>query len=346
MTAYAAIRTDRSFRDLILAELQQGRLRQGWGWEDRHDLRELRRRRQEGKALDDHERSAWLNRRLYEETWDGLQDGDIVLLPNLPADGSWLIARIDGAYAFDRSPGFEGHGHVRPMKIVRRPNGELGVVHPTFWRVPAGLRRSTRVARRMWSLDPHSEAVEEIVAAIERGETTATPTDAEERFDRLADDVRAHAGKLIDQAFGAAEFEHVVVRVLGAHYRASHPQAQVEHTGGPAEHGVDLLIRYPDPLGMTLEVGVQVKKHKGTEWSLESLEQLCRARERRGIHAGVIVTTAEETNEGFDAARNQLEDDLKIPIKVILRDEFIDLMLTHLGDGAEQRAGASIEVSR
>lgn len=333
MPSYAAIRTDKSSTPLILRELEAGRLRQGWGWEDYHDLRLLRAKRQAGQPLEGDEHEAWLNRRLYEETWDGLQDGDIVVLPNLPEQGQWLLARIDGPYRFDRTGDCHSHGHVRPVQLIRTPAGEPAVVHPTYWEVPAGLRRSMRTPRRMWTLDQYGSAIDAILRKIEAGAPTHTPTDAEQRLDLFAEKLRAQSYALIDQVFGGVELEHLVVRMLRARYRSSHPQAQVIHKGGPAEHGIDVLIKLPDPLGVDLEIGVQVKKHDGHEWSEHSLTQLRHAREHWGIHAGVVITTAEATTKAFDAACNELQDELKIPIRVIVRDELVDMVLAHLGDG-------------
>jgi len=156
---------------------------------------------------------------------------------------------------------------------------------------------------------------------------------AEERLDHFVTNMRAQTYELIDHAFGAAELEQLVVKVLQARYRTAHTHAKVEHKGGAGEHGIDILIELPDPLGVMLKIGVQVKKHDGVEWSKRSLEQLKDARDHWGIHAGVVLTTAPEFSDDFEAARSELEDSLKIPIQVILREQFVDMVLAHLADG-------------
>jgi len=336
MPTYTAVRTDKSARALILRELTEGRLRQGWGGADDQDLRKIRARRQAGETLSKHERSAWGNRRLLEESWDGLQTGDVLLLPNLPEQGQWLFARITGPYRFDKPHEWKDYGHIRPVELIRSPDRPLAVVHPSYALVPAGLRRSMRCMHRMWSLDQFSDAIEAILAAITQGAETNTPMFADQRLEAFAKEMRANAYELIDHAFGGAELEQLALRVLTARYRSTHPEAKVEHKGGRNEHGIDILVELPDPLGVDLRIGVQVKKHVGTEWAMKSLHQLEEARAHWGIHAGVVLTTAETFSEGFEAARSELEEKLKIPIRVILREEFVGMVLAHL---TEQSTG-------
>ena len=332
MTNYAAVRTDRDLRPLILKEAYAGRLRQGWGWEDHHDLHLIRTRRLSGETLSDDERAAWGNRRLLEQAWNGLQEGDVLVLPNLPEPGTWLLARITGDYRFDRTGEFLGHGHVRPIEVLRTPDRRPAVVHPTGEFVTAGLRRSMCCQHRMWSLDGHADALETIIEALAGGAAIDIPTPMEQRLERFTANMRERAYALIDETFGGAELEQLVLRVLRSRYRAAHPKARVLHKGGRGEHGIDVLVELPDPLGVDLRIGVQVKKHDGVEWSKQSLAQLREARDHWGIHAGVVLTTAPDFTETFETARAELEDDLRIPIRVILREEFVDMVLTNLVD--------------
>ena len=341
------MRTAADDRELILAELRRGRLRQGWGWDPAQDLRLLRAKKQTGEPLADWERAAWRNRRLLEDSWDGLQVGDIVLLPNLPHYGVWSLARITGPYAYDIVEGRNDFGHLRPVDLITDATGKPAVIHPSHALVPARLRRSMRSRQRMWSLDEFAAELEALITAARAGERTDAPQPADELFQKLAGDMRARAYELIDHKFGGAELEDLVVRVLRARYRALHGDVTVEHYGGAGEHGIDVLAKIPDPLGVVLRVGIQVKKHDGVETSLASLEQIKEAHGHWGIHAGVVITTAVETTDEYEARREALEGELGISIRVITRDEFMDIVLAHIvdasrpdeGDGADAGIG-------
>ena len=81
---YLVIRTDRTRRDFILRELEQSRLRQGWGWKRDHDLRLLAQQFRSRK-LSDEEARVWRNRRLLETEPDGLKKGDVIVIPSSPS---------------------------------------------------------------------------------------------------------------------------------------------------------------------------------------------------------------------------------------------------------------------
>jgi hypothetical protein len=63
------------------------------------------------------QRSAWRgNRRLLQGAWDGLQVGDVVVLPKIPRPGVWAIARITGPYRYEIDPVHYDYGHIRDVE--------------------------------------------------------------------------------------------------------------------------------------------------------------------------------------------------------------------------------------
>jgi len=326
MTSYVAMRTDSRVREFIASQLRAGLLRQGWGYEYNQDLETIRRTPRSER--DEHQVAAWRgNRRLLEGAVDGLQAGDVVLLPNVPTYGRWAIARITGPYRYevDREQG--DYGHIRPVSPWLTPDGLLAEIHPHHPLIPAALRRSMTCRSRMWSLDGFADCIESVIASLDAGHSAAAGQTKDERFATLVSSMRAEAYELIDHGWGGAELEDLVVRVLERRYHVSHPGARVEHLGGPGEHGIDVRVTLPDPLGVTLKIGVQVKKHEGLEHDTRPLEQLATAHQHWGIHAGVILTTATGATDAFEARRDALSEELGIDIRLLFRDDFIDLVL-------------------
>lgn len=96
---YSAIRTDRDNRELLLKELRPGRLRPGWGNDASQDLRVSAISR--GERLTEKQQEVLLYLKMLSTAEDGVQIGDWVLAPNLPEDGSFMIAE---GHELEREP--------------------------------------------------------------------------------------------------------------------------------------------------------------------------------------------------------------------------------------------------
>jgi hypothetical protein len=157
MRRYVVVRTDKGRASFMLREFEQGRLRQGWGWLPSQDLRLLRAKVNAGQKLTAEEAPAWRNRRLLDTEPDGLKPGDVVVVPNLPEQGRWVIARVAGPYTYappdpEAKVGAD-YAHVVAVAPIRAPGGKLAVIDPDNAAVDARLRSTMRNLSRMWSID-------------------------------------------------------------------------------------------------------------------------------------------------------------------------------------------------
>nr|MBK7067910.1 restriction endonuclease [Deltaproteobacteria bacterium] len=139
--------------------------------------------------------------------------------------------------------------------------------------------------------------------------------------------MREAAWKAVRERYHGAQFEQLVLKLFQGIYVGG----RVEHWGGRNERGADLIVFTQDPLGLEFKIAVQVKLHEGVDDDTRALEQIAQARKAHWVDAGVIVTTATDTSERFEARRAALEEELGIDIKVIDRDEFTVLLMEHLG---------------
>ncbi len=332
MRRYVVVRTDRSKKDLILRELEAGRLRQGWGWKPEHDLRLLRQKLLRGVKLSDEEASVWRNRRLLDQEPDGLKPGDVVIVPNVPAQGRWVLAEVRGPYDFriltDEASGISAdYGHIVPVELFRDADRQPAVIEADNEYVDARLRASMRNLSRMWSVDSLAEPIERLLSAVRAGRDTVRVQPEAEKFHAFFDAVKQATWAAMQSRYKAAELEKLVHRLFTAVYRGG----RVEHWGGAGERGADIIVYTIDPLGLEYKIGVQVKMHDGVHDDGHALEQLRLARSVHRIDAGVIVTTAERTSDSFEDRRAGLEAELGIDLKVIARDELILLVMKHLG---------------
>ena len=201
----------------------------------------------------------------------------------------------------------------------------LRVMSEGLW---AELRRATmRNQSRMWAIDALGAAVDALIAAIETGKDTLTPEPEVRKAEGFFEAVRQAAWKHIDEKYKGAEFEHLVHRLFECIYK----DGRVEHWGGAGEKGADLIVFTRDPLGIEYKIAVQVKLYEGVQDSTKALSQIKQAREHHRVDAGVVVTTAEQVSEAFLAKREALEEELGIDIRVVDRDELVELVMAHLG---------------
>ena len=74
---YLVVRTDKTKQAFLVRELDAGRLRQGWGYDECQDLRRIAKKVDAGKNLNDDEQDARRNRRLLDTEPDGVKPGDV-----------------------------------------------------------------------------------------------------------------------------------------------------------------------------------------------------------------------------------------------------------------------------
>ena len=157
-----AMRTSRDsegHRRYVLGQLGAGVLRQGWGYQPDQDLRVV-------KAVVDDPTRGWSalsqDQRWTSGHWrmigeladrpeDAMLTGDVVLVPNMPQNGSFTLCRLTGGYDYATDPAVGDLGHQRPVEVLT-PGG-VANDHPL---VSAGLRQSLRCRSRLWWIGPPS----------------------------------------------------------------------------------------------------------------------------------------------------------------------------------------------
>lgn len=143
-TQYWAFRVDRTHLTVLDEELHAGRLRQGWGWDERQNLKKL--------ELDE---GAGRNRGMLK-----VKKNDRILIPHLPQPGLISIAEAtedwDSGYRFSVLKKTGDHGHIFPAKCLlnfHRNNGH----------VSAGIRGTFRNLGRFWNISGLQHEIEALL---------------------------------------------------------------------------------------------------------------------------------------------------------------------------------------
>jgi hypothetical protein len=234
-------------------ELNNGRLRQGWGWDKKQDLRSFK--------MDE---GAGRNRPMFNK----VKKGDVLLVPRLPNWGQIAIVEAtedwSNGYEFRIDENFGDYGHIFPAKFIKRftRNNE---------NVTGNLRSTLKNPSRFWSINHYSEDVEVLLNVPQDG--LVKKQDHQSRLTSVVGDVfnevfneQEFTKKLYDkfiEQFTREEWEFALVNGLSELF----PFYQVERVGGKEEknHGTDILIKLPSLLSdYEYAIAIQVKDYEGS----------------------------------------------------------------------------------
>jgi len=228
-----------------------GRLRQGWGWDNGQNLKNM--------TLDE---GTGRNRAMLR-----VKKGDILLIPQLPGWGEVAIAEAtedwDAGYKFDIPEQYGDYGHIFPAKYLKSFTryGEA---------VSGNIRSTLHNPSRFWSISHFADDIETLLAADDS--KVSGKHGIEERVEQSIKSVFREvfresdfSQKLfakINHGLTRAEWEPALVLGL----KTLFPFYQVEKVGGPSEvnHGTDILVRLPGIISdYGYAIAIQVKDYTG-----------------------------------------------------------------------------------
>ncbi len=262
---YWGYRIDTRAIDFFASELDEKRLRQGWGWDERQDLSNM--------VMDE---GARRNRLMY----DRVKKGDILLIPRLPLWDCVTIAEAiedwDKGYKFEISKGQIDYGHIFPAKKLRTFVRDSSVVK-------GKIRSTLKCYSRFWGVNHCANEITEILESDES--ECGTSQGLENRLESIISTsfidnfmeqkFKEHLYERLNQHLNGEEWEYALVHGL----RYLFPYYEIEHVGGPREihHGTDILIKLPAPFFETrYAIAIQVKDYSGFV-SRDVIEQINKA---------------------------------------------------------------------
>lgn len=248
---YWCYRIDTNEADFFTQELQHNRLRQGWGWDERQDLRDLQ--------MDE---GAKRNRSMLK-----VKKGDILLVPRIPKWNQVAVVEAiedwDQGYRFDRSEEHGDYGHIFPAKLKKsfvRKNKH----------VDGDIRSTLKNPSRFWNINHYSESVEKILNSDKEELNKGIGYD-ERLSNSINDIINKHFDKnafetdifnRLNKQFAREEWEYALIHGL----RELFPFYEITREGGTKEkeHGTDILMKLPSlTKDVQLGVAIQVKDYSG-----------------------------------------------------------------------------------
>lgn len=319
MKNYWCYRIDTKQSEFFFGELKNGRLRQGWGWNEKQNLKDFQ--------LDE---GAGRNRPMF----DKVKKDDILLIPQLPSWGE--VALVEATedwgkgYIFEIDKNLRDYGHIFPAEYLKKftRNNE---------NVTGNLRSTLKNPSRFWNINHYSEDVERLlsteVTELSKSQDYSSRLESSigSVFNEVFDE-KLFAEKLykkLTEQFTREEWEFALVHGL----KQIFPFYQIERVGGKEEtnHGTDILIKLP---GITSDysyaIAIQVKDYEGFVGT-DVIAQINKAEKHwntgnsKLIEKIVIITEAKE-----DENIQLLEHDKSV--KFIFANE-LKHILTEIGKG-------------
>ena len=298
---YWGYRINKNKIDFFRSELEQGRLRQGWGWDPKQCLNNL-----------EMDRGAKRNLPIFNK----VKKGDILLIPRLPTWNEVAVVEatedFDKGYRYEIDQNLGDYGHIFPAKLIKQ-----------------FVRKNES---RFWSVGHCADAIELVIAKEDselRNEVSFTDRFHSILTDSLSNsfDTERFSNEVYDRLnanLSNEEWEYALVEGLKKIYPAP---VVVERTGGVLEkqHGTDILIKFPGLSDFQYAIAIQVKDYSGY-MSGYAVKQISKADDywkNEGlvlIDKYVIVTKCKKE-------QNLSIVNLDNSVKIIFADELKELLL-------------------
>jgi hypothetical protein len=309
---YWCYRIDKNYRDFFWKELLEGRLRQGWGYDEGQNLNNL--------TIDE---GAGRNRPMLN-----VKKGDILLIPRLPNwDDVAIVEATEnwrGGYKFKIDANMKDYGHIFPAQYIKKfiRNNEY---------VTGNIRSTLKNPSRFWNINHYGEDVEKLLKTNEtdllksQDYESRLEASIENVFNKMfkTKDFSENLYRKLNEQFTREEWEFALVHGL----RELFPFYKIERVGGgsESEHGTDILIRMPSIiLDFEYAIAIQVKDYEGFVAD-DVIKQINKAEkywnnENTRLIEKIVIITRSHKDENLHLLEN------KSNVKFIFANELRELL--------------------
>ena len=312
---YWGYRIDVKNQDFFFKELEQGRLRQGWGYDKNQELPDTK------------DSGAKKNLSMYKN----VKKGDILLIPRLPKWSDVAIAEAtedwDKGYKFEINGEKEDFGHIFPVTYI-------GWFNRNGKDVSGEIKSTLKARNRFWNITRFSKNIKKIIQNLENNQTFISVNESienivSEEMDTYFKSLNEFSEKIYkkyNDKFEATDWEKVLKNVLEKIYPSEYI---VENTGGIKEkkHGTDISITIPG-IFENYMIAIQIKNYKYVVNNIDKIiEQINKSEEyewsnnKKLIDKILIITSAKRKDN-----QNLVEKCQEKSIKVIFSEELKKLI--------------------
>lgn len=317
--------------------IKNGVSRFGWSYIDTADLTKL-----QGKPwqeMDEKEQNCWAKANFLL----GVEKGDWVVHINLPYWGACLAGQVSETYSFEHNGNdFGDYRHLLKLdknSIVEFERNDDGVLPIISSRL--------KLQGRYWTI----QYVDEFLQTLENVKAKTSGKKEHESvgifyLKKELSPLFKSITEKIQKTHPASKLENLIAEVFRKLPNVVNVDEHGQHKGRRTDSGADLIVTYKSGLSISnLEkeekLVVQVKSYTGQHWETNAVEQIETAIKEFQANAGLIITTAEST-DNLEKAIENLSNKLSkpeqdgglnkpIPIGLIAGEEVAKFVLKYGG---------------
>lgn len=318
--------------------IKNGVSRFGWSYIDTADLKELQNK--QWQKMTEEEKNCWAKANFLL----GVEKGDWVVHVNLPQWGRCIAGQVFETYSFDKDKNdFEDYRHLLKLDkntIVEFDRNDEAVLPIISSRL--------KLQGRYWTIQYVDEFLQTIqnVKAESLGKKENESVGIFYLKKDLSESLKQITAK-IQKTHPAGKLENLIADVFRKIPGVVNVHEYGKHKGWRTDNGADLIVTYKSGLNISnLEkeekLVVQVKSYTGHHLETNAVEQIETAIKEFQANAGLIITTAEST-ENLEEAIENLSNKLSkseedgglnkpIPIGLIAGEEVAKFVLRYGGE--------------
>ncbi|HHX98913.1 MAG: restriction endonuclease [Kiritimatiellia bacterium] len=286
--AFAKI-DDKDAREKVYEQIKSGKSRFGM-WDQKGDLREHY-----------HGKNGFLLR---------IREGDWIVHVNSPRYGRCVAVQAKGGYDFDEGidckwgTDFCNYIPVDPDTIIEFDRNDPNIL-PSVNLSP--MRRGQRVLR----VDDFLKSLENVREA-RYSENKGELRGILHLREKVKCDLLPKMTTMIHNMNRSKDFERLLKRVFD---EMPNVESIQNGFGWRTDHGADLIVEFQNPIigvSLTSKIIVQAKSYEGDHYDLTAVSQIEEGIAKYNADGGLLITTAEKTEQLEDRVREAFEKTGKV----------------------------------
>lgn len=317
---------DKDKRDYLEDEIENGRLRQGWGYEEDLNLKKIQKRIKKGEELEKKVQRAW-DRCKWMLT--DIEPGDYILVKNIPDGDSFTIVKVNGQYEFSIDEEQGDQGHILPIEKIR-------IFNKMNENVSAPLRNY--INRERHPIRRTKKYKEEVISLAEMEISQSKAMESEkfqESFEAFRQTLLPHVKEYLKNNISSDIAEKLVFDIL---LNDANDESKLNYTAGPDEEGADMIVEYDLAGGFSSKIAIQVKMHWDEDNDTTGIEQLENALSKYDVEAGILVSFADQLGPDLENRLKESKEEYMIDI-IYGEDLYMRLLEILTNPGFEMHLG-------
>lgn len=257
----------------------------------------------------------WDQKVSLREEWFGknasllrIKKEDWIVHVNMPSYGKCVAVQCIGEYAFDEGVDIYGdHSWVDYNNFIPvNPDTLIEFDRRDNTVLPSVNLAPRRRIQRVLQVDDFIQSLENLKTKRYNSENKKNRSDIhlKEKVSALLPQISSQ----IHEMNKSKEFERFLHRIFDKMPNTTSIQ---NGFGWKTDHGADLIVEFENPIigvNVTTKLIVQAKSYEGSHYDKNAVDQIVEGIERYEADAGLLITTADETEELEEYVREKSEE--------------------------------------